>query len=139
LVFYNRPFKRGRDIFGALVPYGRVWRTGANEATWFETNLDVKFGALTLKAGRYSLWTIPGEKTWKVIFNSTIPPWGVDYNSEAARNPATDIIALDIPVSKSETVLEQFTIGINKIESGYQINLLWDTTIISIPFEISAP
>src|SRR5690349_12951396 len=72
LVFYNRPFKRGREIFGGLVPYGKVWRTGANEASWFEVSDDIHFQGRELPAGRYSLWTIPNEKSWKVILNSVI-------------------------------------------------------------------
>src|SRR6516225_6852741 len=63
-VVYSRPSKKGREIFGKLVPFGKTWRTGANEATTFETNTDLKFGDKELKAGKYSLWTIPGEQTW---------------------------------------------------------------------------
>jgi Protein of unknown function (DUF2911) len=138
LVFYNRPYKRGREIFGGLVPYGKVWRTGANEATWFEVNRDVKFVEQILREGRYSLWTIPEEKSWKVIFNSTIPPWGVDYNSNAARDPSADVLVVEMPVSKSETLTEQFTISLSKKENGYQMDLIWDRTIISLPFQITA-
>ena len=69
-VFYNRPFKKDREIFGGLVPFDKVWRTGANEATTFQTNKDLLIEGKTLKSGKYSLWTIPGEETWKVIFNS---------------------------------------------------------------------
>jgi hypothetical protein len=74
-VFYNRPFKKGREIFGGLVPYDKVWRTGANEATTFETSKDLLIEGKTLKKGKYSLWTIPGEETWKVIFNSEFGQW----------------------------------------------------------------
>ena len=139
LVFYNRPFKRGREIFGSLVPYGKVWRTGANEATWFETNRDLSFAGQILKPGRYSLWTIPNDKSWKVIFNSSIPPWGVDYNSEAAHNPNTDVLVMDIPAELSDQVIEQFTITLSQHNADYQLNLLWDRTIVSVPFKLNAP
>ena len=76
-VFYNRPSKRERDIFGALVAYNKIWRTGANEATTFETNKPLKIGDDYLVAGKYTLWTIPNEKEWTVIFNSKQYPWGV--------------------------------------------------------------
>src|SRR5688500_3852764 len=66
-VFYNRPFKKGRDIFGSLVPYSKVWRTGANEATTFQTNKDLLIEGKTLRRGKYTLWTIPGEGSWKII------------------------------------------------------------------------
>lgn len=69
-VFYNRPSKRDRDIFGGLVAFNQVWRTGANEATTFETNKPLKVGNDSLPTGKYTLWTIPGETKWNVIFNS---------------------------------------------------------------------
>src|SRR6267143_125560 len=62
-VFYNRPYKKGREIFGKLEPYGKTWRTGANEPTTFETSADLKFGDKVLKAGKYSLWTVPNPET----------------------------------------------------------------------------
>ena len=137
LVFYNRPYKRGREIFGSLVPFGKVWRTGANEATWFETNRDLIIDGHILKTGRYSLWTIPNEQTWKVIFNSTIPPWGVNYNSEAARDPASDVLTVEFPVVHQDLVTEQFTISLNKKVNGYQMDLRWDKTMISVPFRVN--
>ena len=69
-VFYNRPFKKNREIFGALVPYNQVWRTGANEATTFETNNGLDIDNMHLPAGKYTLWTVPKDSVWTVIFNS---------------------------------------------------------------------
>lgn len=138
-VFYNRPSKRGREIFGQLVPFGKVWRTGANEATWFETNRDLKFSAGTLKAGRYSLWTIPDAKSWKVIFNSNIPPWGVNYNSEAARIAEFDVLVVDALVSDQLESTERFTITLAKVASDYTLNLIWDKTVIAVPFSTNEP
>ena len=137
-VFYNRPFKRNREIFGGLVPYGKVWRTGANEATWFETNVPLKFAEGELKAGRYSLWTIPEEKSWKVIFNSNIPPWGVNYNGEAARMAESDVLTVNVPVSEQTEITEQFTITLTKSEAVYSLNFIWDKTIVRVPFAANA-
>lgn len=139
LVFYNRPYKRGREIFGSLVPFGKVWRTGANEATWFETNQTLNIDGKILRPGRYSLWTIPNETSWQVILNSTIPPWGIDYNSEAARNPDTDVLVVERPVSSLDSVVEQFTIALSKTDSSYVLDFLWDKTKVSMPFSIAAP
>src|SRR5688572_13451014 len=77
-VFYNRPYKKGREIFGSLVPYDKVWRTGANEATTFETSRDLTIEGKTLKAGKYSLWTIPRPDSWTIIFNSEYGQWGIN-------------------------------------------------------------
>jgi hypothetical protein len=139
LVFYNRPFKRGREIFGGLVPYGKVWRTGANEATWFETNKTISIQGKMLKPGRYSLWTIPNETSWQVILNSTIPPWGIDYNSEAARNPDTDVLVVNVPVSSTDVAVEQFTIVLSKENNGFALDFLWDKTDVKVPFTVDSP
>jgi hypothetical protein len=138
-VFYNRPFKKGREIFGALVPYGKVWRTGANEATWFESNRDLIFEGNELRSGRYSLWTIPNKDSWTVIFNSTIPPWGIDHNGEAARDPSTDVLKVSADVRIQETEVEQFTISIDNTPPNYKLNFIWDKTIVSVPFAIKEP
>ena len=77
-VFYNRPSKKGREIFGALVPYNKVWRTGANEATTFSSNKNLMIEGNYLPAGDYTLWTIPNDTSWQVMFNSKQYPWGVN-------------------------------------------------------------
>lgn len=134
-VFYNRPFKKGRAIFGKLVPYGKTWRTGANEPTQFETSADLLFGEKVLKAGKYSLWTVPNEQSWQVVFNSEIPSWGVGYNGEAQRNPETDAVVVEVPVNHSqEKEFEQFTISIEKASDGMELIFFWDKTIVSVPF-----
>lgn len=136
-VFYNRPYKKGRVVFGKLVPYGKTWRTGANEATRFETSTDLLFGDKTLKAGKYSLWTVPNEQTWQVVFNSEIPLWGIDYNGEAQRNPGTDAVVVEVPVNHSqEKEFEQFTISIENATDGIELNFIWDKTIVSVPFSV---
>jgi hypothetical protein len=137
-VFYNRPYKKGRVIFGdsALVRYGKVWRTGANEPTTFEANKDLIFDGKTLPAGKYSLWTIPGPQTWTVIFNTDIPSWGVDFNNQANRDPKYDLIKLDVPVVQPDKEFEQFTISVEKMSEEMELILFWDKTLVAVPFGV---
>ncbi len=138
-VFYNRPSKKGRVIFGGLVPYGKTWRTGANEPTTFETNKSLAIGDKTLPPGKYSLWTVPNEQSWSVVFNSTIPNWGIDVmnNGEAARDPQTDVLVVEAPVVNTEKEFEQFTISIEKTDDMMELVLAWDKTLVAVPFVVS--
>ena len=106
-VEYNRPSKRERDIFGALVPYNKVWRTGANEATTFSTNKDLIIQGMLLPKGDYTLWTVPMEERWKVMFNSGQYQWGVDEKMEPMWDPNYDVIELEVPVKQLESVVEK--------------------------------
>ena len=135
-VIYNRPYKKGRVIFGEndLVPYGKVWRTGANEATIFETNKELTFGDKTLPAGKYSLWTIPNESSWTVIFNSEIGQWGVGFNGEANRKPENDVLSVEAPAVIIEKEFEQFTINIEKSDDDLELTFIWDKTLAAVPF-----
>jgi hypothetical protein len=133
-VFYNRPFKKGREIFGALVPYGKVWRTGANEATTFQTSKDLLFEGKTLKRGKYTLWTIPGEETWKIIFNSEYGQWGIGSDGEANRNPANDALTVDVHAVQQTREFEQFTISFEKVGEDAEMVLMWDKTLVAVPF-----
>jgi hypothetical protein len=138
-VFYNRPSKKGRVIFGGLVPYGKTWRTGANEPTTFETNKTLVIGDKSLPPGKYSLWTVPNEQSWSVVFNSTIPNWGIDVmnNGEAARDPKTDVLVIDAPVVNTEKEFEQFTISIEKTDDMLELVLAWDKTLVFVPLAVS--
>ncbi len=136
---YNRPYKKGRLIFGeqkdgALVPFGKIWRTGANEATVLETNQDLKIKGQTLKAGTYSFWTIPGDQSWTVIFNSEYGQWGIDYNGVANRDPKNDVLTVQVPAVLQDKEFEQFTISIERMGEEMEIILLWDKTLVAIPF-----
>ena len=137
LIFYNRPFKKGREIFGGLVPYDKVWRTGANEATIFETNKNLVIKGKPLKAGEYSLWTIPGEQTWKVIFNSEVGQWGVDFNGEANRKVENDVLSVEVPALSHDKVFEQFTISIEQVGDDIELILLWDKSVVVVPMSIN--
>jgi hypothetical protein len=133
-VRYNRPSKKGREIFGKLVPYGKVWRTGANEATTFKTNKDLTVEGSVLKAGEYSLWTIPGEETWTVIFNSEHGQWGINSDGLANRNPDKDVLKVDVLAVKQEREFEIFTIAFEKTGEDAEMVFIWDKTLVAVPF-----
>lgn len=133
-VFYNRPSKRGREIFGALVPYDEVWRTGANEATTFETNKPLKIGNNNVAAGKYTLWTIPNDTAWRVIFNSKQYPWGVDQvTHKPLREPEFDVVNYIAPVDYLDTTVEQFTIAFDNSTDQLFMTMAWDDVRIKVP------
>jgi hypothetical protein len=136
-VFYNRPFKKGRTIFGGLVPYDEVWRTGANEATTFETNKPLTIEGKKLRPGKYTLWTIPRKETWTVIFNSESGQWGINSKGEANRNPQLDVLRVDIPAVEQEQEFEQFTIEFDQSGEDIEMVLLWDKTLVAVPIELT--
>lgn len=134
-VFYNRPFKKDREVFGGLVPYGEVWRTGANEATTFYTSEDLLVDGSLLKEGKYTLWTIPMEDSWKVIFNSKMYPWGIDQDKKAYRDPAYDVLVLEVQAHELRETIEQFSIFFEKANDFVLLNLVWDHTEVEIPLK----
>jgi hypothetical protein len=133
-VFYNRPFKKGRVIYGGLVPYGKVWRTGANEATTFQTSQDLKFEGKILRKGKYSLWTIPGEDTWTIIFNSEYGQWGVSSDGEANRSADRDVLQVQVHPVLQDREFEQFTIAFEKMGEEVEMVFMWDKTVVAVPF-----
>lgn len=133
-VLYNRPSKRGRKIFGELVPYDQVWRTGANEATTFETNKYLTFEGKTLAPGKYTLWTIPDSTVWTVIFNSEYGQWGINHKGEANRNPTRDVVTIPVHAVIQDRTFEQFTIAFEKVGEQAEMVLLWDNTVVAVPF-----
>ena len=135
-VFYNRPFKKDRVIFGGLVPYDKVWRTGANEATTFETNQDLRIENKVLKAGKYSVWAIPRKETWTIIFNSEYGQWGINSKGEANRQPERDVLTVDINAVEQEQVFEQFTISLEKSGDDVEMVFAWDKTVAALPISL---
>ncbi len=133
-VIYNRPYKKGREIFGGLVPFEKVWRTGANEATTFETNRDLIIEGETLKAGKYTLWTIPRQASWTVIFNSEYGQWGINSKGEANRDPSRDVLTVDVLSVQQNQVFEQFTIAFEKTGEDGEMVFMWDNTLVAVPF-----
>lgn len=125
-VDYSRPSKKGRVIFGELVPYGKVWRTGANEATELTVTKDILINGQELKAGTYALFTIPNPASWTIILNKDLGLWGA-YNY----NPMQDALRFDVPVANSVAVYEAFTIQIDPSNNQVEISLNWDKTRVA--------
>lgn len=134
-VEYNRPSKRERDIFGALVPFNKVWRTGANEATTFSTNKDLRIKGMPLPKGKYTLWTVPMEDSWKVMFNSGQYQWGVNEKMEPMWDPNYDIIELQVPTQKINGVVEKFTIAFDNTTGNLKLTMAWDDTLVAVPID----
>ena len=136
-IYYNRPYKNDREIFGNLVPFGEVWRTGANEATTFTTDKDVMVDGTQLPAGTYTLWTIPNKDSWKVIFNNKLYDWGVSFkDGKATRDPQYDQLIVEVPVQPLLNVVEQFSIYFQNANGFTLMFLAWDQTAIAIPIKV---
>lgn len=135
-VFYNRPYKKGREVFGALVPFNEVWRTGANEATTFTTNKDLMIEGKLMPKGEYTLWTIPRDTVWEVIFNTKQYPWGVDEQMRPMREPQFDLLDVDEPVHHLSKPVEQFTIAFDNTTDDLKMTLVWDKTKVEVPMQI---
>jgi hypothetical protein len=126
-VDYCQPYKKGRVVFGQLVPYGKVWRTGANEATIFDVKQDVKVAGKPLKAGKYTLWTIPNPDKWTIIFNGQTGQWGTMYDE------TKDVMRVEVPAGKTTETIEQFTINFVPEVSGNDMVLRWENTEVKVP------
>lgn len=135
-IVYSQPHKKGREIFGKLVPFGQVWRTGANEATEITISRDVFFNRELLPAGTYTLFTIPGEDKWTIIFNKDLGQWG-SYNY----NDKSDALRLEVPSQKipAPAVYEAFTIQIDQRNNKADLILLWDTTRVTLAIDFIEP
>ena len=128
---YGRPSKRGRTVFGgSLVPYGDVWRTGANAATQFRTDKALDFGGTVVPAGFYTLWTIPSPTGWKLIVNGETGQWGTEHKA------AKDLYTIDMKTSTLPQPVERFTISVDGNPQGGVLNMDWDTTRASAAFTI---
>jgi hypothetical protein len=130
-VTYSRPSKNDREVFGKLVPYDKVWRTGANENTEIKFYQDVELSGKKVKAGTYALFTIPGEKNWTIILNSDLDYWGsFKYNEK------NDVVRATAPVSTLNEPVENFSIQFDsKGEKQGVMKLGWDKTVVEIPFK----
>ena len=130
---YSRPSKKGRTIFGDLVPYGKLWRTGANNATKFTFSDDVKIGGKDLPAGTYALFTIPGEDEWTIIFNNNFNQGGTGNYKESE-----DALRVNIKSIKIPATIETLLINVEDVKpTSALIEILWESTIVQIPLEVS--
>jgi hypothetical protein len=127
-VDYGRPAKRGRVVFGGIVPYGEVWRTGANAATQFKTDKALDFHGTVVPAGFYTLWSIPTATGWKLVINGETGQWGTEHKA------AKDLYTIDMSVSTLPEVVERFTISVDPNPAGGRLNLDWDRTRASVDF-----
>ncbi|WP_159020500.1 DUF2911 domain-containing protein [Algibacter sp. L3A6] len=134
-VFYNRPYKKNRDVFGALVPFDKVWRTGANEATTFETNKPLEVKGMPLPAGKYTLWTVPKDSVWTVIFNTKQYSWGVDSEMKPMWDPNYDALSIEVPVRDLRKPVEQFTIAFDNSTDDLFLTMAWDVVKVSVPLK----
>ncbi len=124
---YGRPSKKGREIFGKLVPFGQVWRTGADEATTLTTEANLNIGGIKVPKGTYTLFTLPTEKEWTLIVNKTVKQWGA-YSYD----PKQDLGRAKMTVAVSPAIVEQFTVGLDAQGKAGTLKLSWDRTVASI-------
>jgi len=123
---YSSPRKNGRVIFGQLVPYGEVWRAGANEATTFVTTTDLMVGSTHVPAGSYTIFAIPNKDKWSLVISKKTGEWGTAYPGEKE-----DLARIDMKAA-SGPATENFTISLDKGAKGCTLKMAWDTTVASV-------
>lgn len=128
-VAYGQPSKRGRVIFGQLEPYGKVWRTGANEATEITFKKDATFGGQAVKAGTYTLFTIPTENEWTVILNPELKQWG-SYGYDKIKSK--DLPHVKVPSKKLDAPVEKLTL---RFDDKNSLVIEWDQTQVEVPIQ----
>jgi hypothetical protein len=129
-ITYGRPYAKGRKIVGGLVPYGQVWRTGADEATTLVTDKMLMLGSAHVEPGKYTLYTLPGENSWQLIINRQTGQWGTEYTKEQ------DLARIPMKVGKTGSPVEQFTIAIADTPAGGELRLSWENTQVTLPFTV---
>jgi hypothetical protein len=124
---YSRPFLKGRKLGTELAPYGKVWRTGANEATTLTTAIDLDIGGAKVPAGTYTLYTLPSEGTWKLIINKQTGQWGTEYHEDQ------DLARVDMKKQEIAVPVEQFTIALDQ-DSNDSADLVmeWEKTRVFV-------
>jgi hypothetical protein len=129
-VTYGRPSMKGRKIVGGLVPFGQVWRTGADEATVLKTDADLTIGNLAVPKGSYAIFTLPTQSGWKLIINKVADQFGA-FNYDEKQ----DLGRVDMKIGKTSAPVEQFTITLAKAGSGGVMKLEWENTSASVAFQ----
>jgi hypothetical protein len=127
-IIYSRPQLKGRTL-DKLTPNGKIWRTGANEATELILYADFHLGETLLKAGTYTLATIPGEKEWTIIINSDLNTWGAYFY-----NKSNDVTRISVPVTSGDSSIEAFSIVFEEGDKGVNMYMAWDTVRVVVPF-----
>jgi len=126
-VDYSSPRAKGRKIYGGLVPYGEVWRTGANEATTFVTTADLMVGGTHVPAGSYTVFTIPNKDKWTLVISKKTGEWGTNYPG-----PENDLARIEMKASALPAAAENFTIAFDKTSGGCALRMDWETTRASV-------
>jgi hypothetical protein len=126
-VDYSSPRAKGRKVFGGIVPYGEVWRAGANEATTFVTTADLMVGGHHVPAGSYTIFTIPSQDKWTLIISKKTGEWGIPYPGADS-----DLARVDMKVSATPAAVENFTIGFEKGAKGCTLRMEWENTRASV-------
>jgi hypothetical protein len=134
-ISYSQPSKRGRVIFGeesegALQPYGKYWRLGANAATEITFNKNITFAGQPVDAGSYRMYAVPGAQTFKIIVNSEL---GVNFTAANEPDHALDLLTVEIPVNVSSNEVETFAISFEPDSSGVNMNMAWDKVLLRVP------
>jgi hypothetical protein len=124
---YHRPVVNKRKVWGGLVPYGQVWRAGANEATTFVTSTDLVLGDKTVPAGNYTIFVVPNPDKWTLVISKGTGEWGTQYPGAEK-----DLARVDMKVSTLPSPVENFTIAYDKAASGCTMRMDWDTTRASV-------
>ncbi len=133
-VDYGRPGVKGRKIFGELVPYGKVWRAGANSSSKIEFRQSINFGGVIVPAGKYGLYILPTEKEWKILLNSDSQSWGTDYDA------SKDLYAVTVPVQKLWEKQEYFEIALNPVDdNAVDLVFKWDNVKTVVPLKTGKP
>ncbi|HTL06810.1 MAG TPA: DUF2911 domain-containing protein [Chitinophagaceae bacterium] len=128
---YSRPLRNGRNVFGELLEYNKLWRLGANEATEIEFYKDVMVNNKVVPKGRYTLYAIPLEDKWTIIVNRETDIWGAfKYDS------GKDVVRVEVPVQKQTEPLEAFTMFFEKAANGFSMVAAWDTSLIALPMTV---
>jgi len=124
---YSSPRAKGRKIYGGLVPFGQIWRTGANESTTFVTTADLMVGGTAVPAGSYTLFTLPDKDKWKLVLSKKTGEWGTQYPG-----PENDLARIDMKVTALPAPVENLTIAFEKSGMGATLNIDWETTRASV-------
>jgi hypothetical protein len=124
---YSSPRAKGRKIYGDLVPYGKVWRAGANESTTFVTTADITVGGTAVPAGAYTLFAIPDKDKWTLVISKKTGEWGTDYPG-----PSNDLARIDMKVSALPSPVENYTMSFDKSGMGGTLNIDWESTRASV-------
>lgn len=127
-VLYSRPAKKGREIFGVLEQFDKVWRLGANENTEIYFAKNVTIGDKKIKAGTYSLFAIPGKEKWTIIVNKQIDRWGA-FSYDVSK----DVVRVELPVGKPDKVIENFSMTFTDFAEGANLVMAWDSTQVVLP------